>query len=181
MDGTPPALIAVNEKWRARQALLIAFENTRLIVRHGGPPRNGAGPPGTPDAADLRTRLAGISSRWSCRVEETVLQRLNVPTQARDYLPGIVRNQIERLSLVGRPGRTVSTPWRRKIRRSDARVLMTSRANVEAVAALAALGCRPTGSSRAKTAASAPSVTLWSRRQRTGQGLEARKPIGAPC
>jgi general secretion pathway protein L len=170
-------VIAVHETWRARRALYMALEDKRLVVRDAA--RGGGG--AAASHAALPAELAAARRHFitlELPADEIVLQRINVPARAREFLPGIVRNQIERLS-----------PWpvdqvvygfdatasKEDPDTLDARVLMTSRTNVEtARGALAAMGatadrivaCEPGG-------VSAPPITLWSRYDNgSGRGLE---------
>jgi general secretion pathway protein L len=100
--------------------------------------------------------------------DQVVSRRMNVPARARDLLPGIVRNQIERLS----PWRVNQAAYGFDVGTSedaaglDVRVLITSRALLEeACDSLGALGLRVdrvVAGERGADAAAA--VTLWSRR-----------------
>jgi general secretion pathway protein L len=173
-------VIAAHEAWRARHALLVAIEDKRLVVRSGA----SALPAELPVAA----ALAGAARRHFITLElpsdEIVLQRINVPARAREFLPGIVRNQIERLS----PWPVDQVVYGFDAAASpadpdtlDARVLMTSRGNVETTrSALAAMGV---AADRivAREEGGAPPVTLWSRfDDRSGRGLErVRRMVGA--
>jgi general secretion pathway protein L len=172
------------ESWRARRSLIISCENDRFIVRRAQPVPD-AVTPEQPDASDASTVVSvladgvPISPDVARAVQghfiilelpagDVAMRRISVPAQARDFLPGIVRNQIERLS-----------PWRADQAvygiDADARVedpstldvcvLIAARAAVDSVCAkLAAIGltvdrivtCQRNG-------ASAQSVTLWSR------------------
>src|SRR5262249_43657483 len=102
--------------------------------------------------------------------DKIVTRHLNVPAQAREFLAGIVRNQIERLSPW--PAGEVMHGFYANAEDSsslDIQVLMTSRASIEgARATLAAAGLqidrivarRP--DTDATPAASEP-ITLWSK------------------
>lgn len=100
--------------------------------------------------------------------DQVVSRRMNVPARARDLLPGIVRNQIERLS----PWRVNQAAYGFDVATNgdatglDVRVLITSRALLEeACDGLGALGLRVdrvVAGERGADAAAA--VTLWSRR-----------------
>jgi general secretion pathway protein L len=178
-------LVGTQEAWRARRALLVAIENKRLVVR----PRAGRGDSGdavskgpTPAALAAAARRHFVTLELP--PEEVVVQGINVPARARDFLPGIVRNQIERLSpwpvdqVAYGFDAVASTADQDTL---DARLLMTSRATVEAARAeLAGLGItadRVVGRAGAGGAA----VTLWSRSGAgSGRGLErVRRVIGA--
>jgi general secretion pathway protein L len=102
---------AWREAWRARQSLTVACENGRFIVRRS---RHDIGRrPGQPDPPEenLAVLAAGVpipakvtrAARGAFVVfqlpdDMVVARRIAVPVQAREFLPGIVRNQIERLS-----------------------------------------------------------------------------------
>jgi general secretion pathway protein L len=179
--------IAAQEKWRARRAALyFAFENKELVVRNIEEQSSGADAAGTlkvSSAADLQQ----VASRGFVTLElppdEIVVQRINVPTRAREFLPGIVQNQIECLS-----------PWSAdqvvygfdaEANPDDptileARVLITSHASVEAArSALAGIGVSADRIVARGQGAATP-VALWSRYDSgRGRGLEqARKTIG---
>src|SRR6202035_3089773 len=116
--------------------------------------------------------------------DEMVLQRITVPAQACEFLPGIVRNQIERLSpwpidqvVFGLDaGASVTDPDQ-----LDARVLMTSRGTLEAARAeLAGLGGAADRIVALADGAGAPPVTLWSRFDNgAGRGLERARRLVA--
>jgi type IV pilus assembly PilN-like protein len=110
-------LATVHFAWRealhARQALTVTCENGRFIVRRSRP-RLGNGvrheqPNGPEETLAVLTADAPIpaevtrAARAGLIVFElpaalVVVRRIAVPVQAREFLPGIVRNQIERLS-----------------------------------------------------------------------------------
>jgi general secretion pathway protein L len=178
MEILAALVLAVQERWRARRAMYIALENKRLVVRQGGNP--GAAP------TDLRSAARRHFVTLELPADEIVVQRINVPAQAREFIPGIVRNQIERLSPW--PADQVVFGFDAEVSAEDpaildARVLMTSRANLEAARKeLAARGVAADRIvARERGAADAQSVTLWSRYDHgPGQGLEpARKAVGA--
>jgi general secretion pathway protein L len=172
-------VIGVQEAWRARRALCIGLENNRLVLRSGASPSRGAATQTqVPTAAEFADAARRHFITLELPPEEIVLQRINVPAQAREFLAGIVRNQIERLSpwpidqvVFGFD----ASPSPADPQTLDARVLMTSRTKIEeARAALAAMGVaadrivahEPGG-------ANVPPVTLWSRFDtNSGRGLE---------
>jgi Tfp pilus assembly protein PilN len=104
---------AWREALRARQALTVACENGRFVVRRPRQGRgNGAGRepahepeenlavliPGAPmEAGVTRAARSGLVV-FQLPADLVVVRRIAVPVQAREFLPGIVRNQIERLS-----------------------------------------------------------------------------------
>jgi general secretion pathway protein L len=97
---------------------------------------------------------------------ELVVRRFSVPAQAREYLPGIVRNRIERLS----PWQVEQTLYgfeaidREDAKGLDVRVFVTSRAVVaNSRAQFAALGLQLDRIVARSDEDSAHSVSLWSR------------------
>ena len=100
--------------------------------------------------------------------DQVVSRRMNVPARARDLLPGIVRNQIERLSpwRVNQAAYGFDAATNGDASGLDVRVLITSRALLEeACDGVGALGLRVdrvVAGERGADAAAA--VTLWSRR-----------------
>ena len=181
-------VIALRESWRARRALSVAIENKRLVVRSGAIPGKRRDATVSLSGLPLATALTNAGNRHFITLElspdQIVLQRINVPARAREFLPGIVRNQIERLSpwpvdqvvfgfdASASPGDPNTL---------DARVSMTSRSNVEAARGeLAALGVAADRIvAREEDGAGAP-ITLWSRLDNgSGRGLErARRMVG---
>jgi general secretion pathway protein L len=102
---------AWREAWRARQSLTVACENGRFIVRRS---RQNIGPrPQQPDQPEEPLAILAAGAPIPAKVMQAarssfvvfqipddmvVVRRVAVPVQAREFLPGIVHNQIERLS-----------------------------------------------------------------------------------
>jgi general secretion pathway protein L len=169
-------VLAWREQRRGRRTLMISEENGALLVRQSGANAAGrdAGPKPKVLSASSAKRIAraarGRFVILSLSADKVVTRHLNVPAQAREFLAGIVRNQIERLSpwpatevmygFAANDGDSASL---------DIRVLMASRATIDSArATLAAAGLevdrivarRPDGDPA--PTASEP-VTLWSR------------------
>jgi general secretion pathway protein L len=173
MEILAALLVAVRERWRMRHAVSVAFKDGRLLVRHGTAPD--AEQPAPPDFA-ATTRRYFVTLELPA--DEIVTQRIKVPARAREFLPGIVRNQIERLSpwpadqiLYG----FETEPSVQEPDNLDTRIVITSRASVEAARnELAALGVsadRVAG--RAGGDAVAAPIALWSRYENgSAQGLD---------
>src|SRR5262249_31085950 len=106
---------AWREAWRARQSLTVACENGHFIVRRSRQDRGVDIEKKQPDETQENTVLAVLTAgapipaevmraaRGSLIVfqlpaDMVVARRIAVPVQAREFLPGIIRNQIERLS-----------------------------------------------------------------------------------
>ena len=104
---------AWREALRARQALTVACENGRFVVRRPRQDRDDGprqqqpdGPeeslavlaPGAPIPAEVRRAARNGLIVFQLPADLVVVRRIAVPVQAREFLPGIARNQIERLS-----------------------------------------------------------------------------------
>jgi hypothetical protein len=101
---------AWREALRARQVLTVACENGRFIVRRSRPdpsPRQeqpnaqerlAVLTTGAPIPAAVTRAAATALIVFELPADLVVVRRIAVPVQAREFLPGIVRNQIERLS-----------------------------------------------------------------------------------
>ena len=102
LDGLAGLLLAWRERQRARQGLLISREDAHFVVRSMGRGRESAAHTIAAGAA-LPPGVAHLARNGVVTLElkEVVVRRIQVPAPAREFLPGIVRNQIDRLS-----------PWR---------------------------------------------------------------------
>jgi general secretion pathway protein L len=106
---------AWREAWRAQRSLVITCADDRFIVRKGSANRDGiaglAGGDQQEQSSVLATLAVGETvstelshaARHGCVIlevpsENVVVRRLAVPAQAREFVAGIVRNQIDRLS-----------------------------------------------------------------------------------
>lgn len=94
------------EAWRARRALLVSCERGQFVIRTAPPDRADAvqaaplasvAPGERVPAAVLQAAQRGIVI-LQLPAESVAVRRLSVPAQARDFVAGIVSNQIERLS-----------------------------------------------------------------------------------
>src|SRR5215813_4772759 len=168
-------LLAWREHRRSQGIIMISEENDALVVRQTGPD----------PTADTKSRPKVLSASTAKRIaraargrfvilalsaDKIVTRHLNVPAQAREFLAGIVRNQIERLSPW--PAGEVMHGFYANTEDGgslDIQVLMTSRASIEgARATLAATGLqvdrivarRPDTDT---TPAASEPITLWSR------------------
>jgi len=178
---------AWREAWRARQSLTVACENGRFIVRKSRQDRDIGPRPeqldepeenlavlvaGAPIPAKVTHAARGSFVVFRLPDDRVVVRRIAVPVQAREFLPGIIRNQIERLS-----------PWHadqvvygfaadvdeEDAATLDVRVLIALRADIDRASdELAAIGLPvdrivtspPHGGEGRE---GAKSVTLWSR------------------
>jgi general secretion pathway protein L len=181
IDMLASLCVAMQEAWRARHPVSVALENKRLVVRSGDGSRGKL-----PKASELAAAARRHFITLELPPDEVVLQRIDVPAQAREFLAGIVRNRIDHLSpwpadqvvygfdVVASEGAADTL---------DTHVLMTSRAVVEAAQRdLAALGIAADRMVAHEAGrADAPPVTLWSRFDgEAGRGLErARRTVAA--
>ena len=185
LDVLAGAWFAQCEAWRGRRALIVMGERGRLVIRRAQADVDRMAAPGQPMAADCSEIVAVVEpgrpvsddvaqlARSGCVIlelpdEHVAVRRVSVPAQAREFVDGIVRNQIERLS-----------PWRadqavhgfaidpngENQATLDVCVLIAARDAIDAAREqLAAIGLsvdRIVASSR--TADGAEAVTLWSR------------------
>ena len=101
IDVLAALVVGWREQWRARQVLTVAHEKEGLVFRQHKSGGNvvlafvqaGAG---IPEAVIKAGREALVVLELPA--EKVLRERLSLPRQAREFLPGIVRNQIERLS-----------------------------------------------------------------------------------
>lgn len=176
---------ALREAWRAQRSLVITCADDRFIVRNGSANRDGITRPTEEHEQEqspvLATLAAGetVSAELSHAAqrgsvilelcsEDVVVRRLTVPAQAREFVSGIVRNQLDRLSPW--PSDQVVHAFAAEISAEDAttldvRVLIASRSVVDGVRAqIAAMGIsvdRVVASLGGADAAN--TIPLWSR------------------
>jgi len=103
---------AWREALRARQTLTVACENGHFVVRKSRLDRDGVRPEqrnepeeslavvpaGDTIPVKVTRAASGSFIVFQLPDELVVLRRIAVPAQAREFLPGIIRNQLERLS-----------------------------------------------------------------------------------
>ncbi|WP_315833182.1 PilN domain-containing protein [Bradyrhizobium prioriisuperbiae] len=163
-------LLGWQEGQRARHSLKVAEEHDRLTIQQMKGQEEvalGTVPAGTPFPVEIARAAEKSFVVLELDADEVISRRMTVPAQARDLLPGIVRNQIERLS----PWRASQAAYGFDVRAGadatslDVRVLITSRAQLEdACSRLGALGLRIDRVVAGKRLADAAApVTLWSR------------------
>jgi general secretion pathway protein L len=176
---------ACYEAWRARRSLIVSCESEHFTVRTmqpkseadirsvqldepGGTAALSVLAAGTPISPEMTRAARGSLIILELPADDVVVRRISVPAQAHDFLPGIVRNKLDRLS-----------PWRADQSVSgfdadvsvedpatlDVRVLIASRAAIDGVRdKLAAMGLAV---DRVVTvqpnAGIEKSITLWSR------------------
>jgi len=172
------------ESRRELRSLVVTRKNGHVVVRHAEPARDAmlrvahAGkvvatlPPGAEVSADVMSAADRSFVVLEFPADKVVIRRITVPAQARKFLSGVIRNQIERLSPW--PANGVVYGFAVEADAGDAavvevRILMAARADVDAARQdLAALGLGvdrivARGSDTEATDKTAGSVTLWSR------------------
>ena len=98
LDVLAALLLAWHEMWRARRSLLIRQVNGRWVMRAPGATQDSV-LADDPDSVPRAARVAhGSFVVYELPEHQVVVRRVDIPAQARDFLPGIVRNQIDRLS-----------------------------------------------------------------------------------
>jgi general secretion pathway protein L len=172
------------ESRRELRSLVVTRENGHVVVRHAKPARDTmlrdaqAGnivatlPPGAEVSADVSRAAHNSFVILEFPADKVVMRRITVPAQARKFLSGVIRNQIERLSPW--PANGVVYGFAAEAGAGDAavvevRILMAARADVDAARQdLATLGLPvdrivARGSDTEAADKTAGSVTLWSR------------------
>jgi general secretion pathway protein L len=166
-------VLGMHEAWRSRRALVLAVENKRLVIRGG----NAAAALQSRRPSDVAAAARKAFVTLELPPDAIVRARISVPARACEFLGGVVRNQIERLS----PWPAAEVVYGFDAAASlkdpetlDTRVLITPRANIDAAKnELAALGVAPDAIvAREAGEAGAPPVVVWSRYEnRSGRGL----------
>ena len=175
--------------WQARRSIRVTCEAGRFLVRRPGA------------AADRALANVAIGTRipnetlgslrhhfivFELPIDKVVARRLTIPMQAREFMAGIVANQIERLSpwplahaIYGFDG----VPSENEPGLLDVCVMIASRANIEAICAeLTTSGLPPHRISvRMHAGVDAHLVPLWTRSTQAGEGRFRQLPrmIGA--
>jgi general secretion pathway protein L len=102
--------LAWRESRRELRSLVVTRENGHVVVRHAEPARDAklrdaqAGnfvailPPGAEVSADVSRAAHNSFVILEFPADKVVMRRITVPAQARKFLSGVIRNQIERLS-----------------------------------------------------------------------------------
>ena len=131
-------LLGFGETWRTRRALVVAHEKDTFVVRRGESVDGAVVAtltPGSPASPEFARVIHRRFLTFELPADEVAIQRISVPARAREFLAGIVRNQIERLSPW--QGDQVAYGFSAETSRKDAgtldvRVLMASNAVVDA-------------------------------------------------
>jgi general secretion pathway protein L len=181
------------DAWRAQRTLVIASENDRFVLRKAPPDSKGR--QAVRHEEKERPVLAVVpagqrvseeilrTAQWSCVVleipnENVVVRRISVPAQAREFVAGIIRNQIDRLS-----------PWPpdqaiygfeadidpQEPTALDVRVLIAGRAVIDSAREqISAIGLAVDRVVASCKPGSANGVTLWSRLADVSPEYQAR-------
>lgn len=157
------------DRRRARHSIRVTRQGSEWVVedaRRAQRTKSTTGPGGATLPDDVVRAAQKSFVILELPGSEVVSRSLNVPAQARDLLPGIVRNQIERLF----PWRANQAVYGFNVVGGDAsslnvRVLLTSRATLDdACSQLGALGLRVDRVVAGNAGAEAvPEIMLWSR------------------
>src|SRR5256886_13614859 len=187
---------AWRESRRELRSLVVTRENGHVVVRHAEPARDTmlrdaqAGnviatlPHGAEVSADVSRAAHNSFVVLEFPADKVVMRRITVPAQARKFLSGVIRNQIERLSPW--PANGVVYGFAAEAGAGDAavvevRILMAARTDVDAARQdLAALGLPvdrivARGSDTEAADETHDSVTLWSRLWGTSPGQAWRR------
>src|SRR6266852_1475176 len=175
--------LAWRESRREHRSLIVTRENQHVFVRRAEPNRDAmlrdaqAGKIlatltlGTGVSADVSRAVNNSFVVLEFPADKVVVRRISVPAQARKFLSGVIRNQIERLSPW--PVNGVVYGFAAEASAEDAavvevRILMAARTDVDAARRdLAALGLNvdrivARGSDAQAADETTSSVTLWS-------------------
>ena len=116
IDVLAATYFAWRDAWRAQRTLVITCENDRFVLRKAPPDNGGTIRQGAPDEQEERQPVLAVltaGERASDEIsrsahrgivvleipsENVVVRRITVPVQAREFVAGIIRNQIDRLS-----------------------------------------------------------------------------------
>jgi general secretion pathway protein L len=175
--------------WLSRRSLTVTQEDGCFVVRRGRDGHEGFVANiavGTRPPEKIAQALSNRFVVFELAADKVVTRHLTVPAQAREFLAGIVGNQIERLS-PWRPAQAVygfdGKPSQAEPESLDVRVVIASRASIDAICdELTASGLSPGRIAvRADATKKTPLVTLWMRATSKPQGKLQRLPrlIGA--
>lgn len=130
----------LRETWRGRRALVVTRDGERFLIRSGGgadAPLVAATTAGSLLPEDVLRRARGEFILLDWPRDRIVTRKITLPAQAHEFMSGIIRNQIERLSpwpvtqifygLVARPSSQAGS--------LDVQVLIASRGEIESARA----------------------------------------------
>lgn len=164
-------LLGWREAWRARRSLIVSHNAGGFVIRQVGTHREQVlytVPAGIPVAQNVVSAARKGLVVLELPFENVISRRISIPAKAQEFLPGIIRNQIDRLS-----------PWqmdqavygfaaetsRNDPAALDVRIMITSRTIIDAARAeIGSIGLAPDriivddGHGKSTTP-----VALWSR------------------
>jgi general secretion pathway protein L len=164
--------------WRSRRSVIVAQEDGCFVVRRARDGQDNVVAKiaiGTRPSEKIAQALSNHFVVFEFSIDKVVTRHLTVPAQAREFLAGIVGNQIERLS-PWLPMQAVygfdARPSQTEAKSLDVRVVIASRASIEAIRdELKASGLAPGRIAvRADADKKTPLVTLWMRTADKPQG-----------
>ncbi|MHB8884547.1 MAG: PilN domain-containing protein [Methylovirgula sp.] len=167
----------VRALWQARKSIIVTSEDARFLVRRSGAMDNILANVaiGTRVPSDILRSLRNPFIVFELPTHKVVTRHVTVPAQAREFMAGIIANQIERLSpwplaqavygFDARPSQTDAGIL-------DVCVLIASRANIETIRdELTASGLAPSKIRvRTHAAVDAPVVNLWTHMAQASRG-----------
>ncbi len=175
-------LLGWRETWRTRQALVVARDKDSFIVRRDEPVDGAVVAtlaPGAPASPEFVRASQRRFITFELAADEVAIQRISVPARAREFLAGIIQNQIERLSPW--QGDQVTYGFSAEAKPKDAgtldvRVLMASNAVVDAARAELAATCLVIDRMvvRERNPEAGPPVVVWSRLDSASQQIAER-------
>jgi general secretion pathway protein L len=163
-------LLGWQERRRARRCLHVVQEQERWSIRQVRAGQEevllGNVAAGTALPADIAREAERCFVILTLSADQIISRRLTVPAGAGDMLPGIVRNQIERLSAwrIGQAAYGYDTRRTADDTGLDVRVLITSRALLDqACSRITQIGLRVDRVVARERSADGATVALWSR------------------
>lgn len=164
--------------WKARKSVIVTHEDARVLVRRPGSAADNVLANvaiGTGVSSDTIQALRNHFVIFELSADKVVTRRLTVPVQAREFMPGIVGNQIERLSpwpLAQAIYGFVAMPSQDDVRSLDVCVLIAARANIATICdELTASGLSPhLIRAQSHVGVDTSFVTLWTRPTHVSQG-----------
>jgi general secretion pathway protein L len=140
-------LFGWREAWRERRVLIVSRGAGGYLIRQAAAEREQAlatAAAGTPVVEDVASAACSSLVVLELQPEKVMTRRISVPAKAREFLPGIIRNQIDRLS----PWQAdqavygfTAEPSQEDAAALDVRVIITSRAIIDtARAEIASIG-----------------------------------------
>ncbi len=188
IDVLAALLFGWREAWRARHSLIISRDEAGFLIRRtaaAGEETLALAAAGTPIAKDVADAARKSLVVLELPSDKAIARRISVPVKAREFLPGIIRNQIDRLS----PWQAdeavygfAADPSPEDAAALDVQVMVTSRAIVDA--ARAEIAALRLGLDRivVRGSAAGPRIVLWtSLADGSRQGSDRARRLLAAC